>query len=166
MQLASSRPARIAFTSIGALGLIGSLAACSSAADAQTDGTATSESSSSATSTTPSDTTDSGAAIDTSSSTYADGDYTEEGSYQSPGGGESITVKITLANDVVTAVTVTPEATSGDAKRYQTAFAGAISGEVVGKSLDDISVSKVAGSSLTSTGFKEALEAIKADASA
>jgi hypothetical protein len=41
-----------------------------------------------------------------------------------------------------------------------------VSGEVVGKSLDDIKVSKVAGSSLTSGGFNKAIEQIKTDATA
>ncbi|WP_447589312.1 hypothetical protein [Microbacterium lacticum] len=43
---------------------------------------------------------------------------------------------------------------------------GGIAGEVVGKDIDDVSVSRVAGSSLTSGGFNDALETIKADARA
>ncbi len=98
--------------------------------------------------------------VDTSAS-YTDGTYTAEGSYISPAGNESVSVEITLAGDVVTAVTVTPEAADPQAKSYQALFAGGIAAEVVGKDIDTLNVSRVAGSSLTSGGFNEALAAIK-----
>lgn len=96
--------------------------------------------------------------------TYADGTYTAEGSYSSPGGKESIGVELTVTDDVVTDVTVTPEADSGNAKRFQEEFASGIADEVVGKKLDGLSVDKVSGSSLTGDGFNAALDAIRADA--
>lgn len=97
---------------------------------------------------------------------YADGTYTETGKYQSPGGAESIDVTITLADDIVTAVTVVGKAESQDAKHYQGEFIGGIEAVVVGKDIDTLNVSKVAGSSLTSGGFNAAVDAIKADAAA
>jgi hypothetical protein len=45
-------------------------------------------------------------------------------------------------------------------------FIGGIADEVVGKDIDEISVSRVAGSSLTSGGFNDAIEQIKAEAAA
>ncbi|MBC7723862.1 MAG: hypothetical protein H7146_03810 [Burkholderiaceae bacterium] len=104
------------------------------------------------------------AASSTTTGPYTDGSYTASGDYQSPGGQESIKVDVTLAGDVVTAVTVTPDATSGNAVRYQTEFAGGIAAEVVGVNIDQLAVDKVAGSSLTSDGFNAAIEKIKADA--
>lgn len=95
---------------------------------------------------------------------YADGDYSATGDYQSPGGAEKIDVELTLEGDVVTSVTVTPTATSGQAERYQGEFADGIADAVVGKKIDDLQVDKVAGSSLTSDGFNAAIETIKADA--
>lgn len=100
----------------------------------------------------------------TGSSAYADGTYEAEGSYQSPAGQESVGVSLTLADGKVTAVTVTPKATDSNSVRFQGEFKDGISSEVVGKSLDEIEVSKVSGSSLTSGGFNEAVDSIKAEA--
>ena len=61
-------------------------------------------------------------------------------------------------------VVVVGKATSGNALRYQTEFEDGIGAEVIGKNIDELSVDKVAGSSLTSDGFNAALEKIKADA--
>ena len=99
-------------------------------------------------------------------STYADGTYEATGGYTSPNGKEEIDVSITLAGDVITAVTVTPEATNPNSVNYQTQFADGISSVVVGKDIDEIDVSRVAGSSLTSGGFNAAVETIKGDAAA
>ena len=97
---------------------------------------------------------------------YADGDYSAEASYISPAGEESVKVDLTLEGDVVTAVTVTPEAEDPQARSFQEKFASGIADVVVGKDIDDLDVSRVAGSSLTSGGFNKAVEAIKADARA
>jgi uncharacterized protein with FMN-binding domain len=102
-------------------------------------------------------------ASDTSAS-YTDGDYTAEGSYISPAGEQSVKVQLTLKDDTVTAVTVTPEADDPQAKGFQEKFAGGISDAIVGKDIDTLNVSRVAGSSLTSGGFNKAIEAIKAEA--
>ena len=106
----------------------------------------------------------SGCATTTSDHSYRDGDYTADGTYSAPSGTETISVDLTLENDVVTFVTVTPHATEGNQKKFQTQFAGGISEAVLGKDIDELSVSRVAGSSLTSSGFNDALEAIKAEA--
>lgn len=100
----------------------------------------------------------------TGSSAYADGTYEADGSYQSPAGEESVGVSLTVADGKVTAVTVTPKATDSNSVRFQGEFSDGISSEVVGKSLDEIEVSKVSGSSLTSGGFNAAVETIKAEA--
>ena len=97
---------------------------------------------------------------------YADGDYSAEGSYSNPGGESTVKVDLTISDGTISDVTVTPEAKNGTSKQYQEKFAGGVSGEVVGKSLDDVKVSKVAGSSLTSGGFNKAIEQIKSDAKA
>jgi len=140
------RPLSLGFAG---LGLVGALAGCS-AADASTSGTTDTSSGS-------------GSSVDTSAS-YKDGTYTEDGDYTSPGGPQSVTVKLTLAGDKVTAVTVTGHASDPTAKSYQAQFVDGISAVVVGKDIDALTVSRVAGSSLTSGGFNAALKAIKADA--
>ncbi len=153
---------------LSGLSVVVAVAACgstdsSSTADdaAQADGTTQSAD---GTTGSASDGTDGTADSTTSGEAYTDGTYTAEGSYSSPGGEESIEVELTVSGDVVTAVTVTPEATSGNAQRFQEQFASAISDEVVGQDLSDLSVDKVSGSSLTGGGFNEALDQIRADA--
>lgn len=103
---------------------------------------------------------------DTASGTYADGTYTAEGSYATPESVETISVTLTLEGGVVTAVEVTGEPTRSESEQYQGQFIGGISDEVVGKDIADLSVSRVAGSSLTSGGFNEAVDAIRAEAAA
>ncbi|MEY2847584.1 MAG: hypothetical protein RI885_249 [Actinomycetota bacterium] len=120
---------------------------------------------------TPSTATDGGSTDEpstgsTTSGDYADGTYSATGDYQSPGGAESIEVELTLADNVVTEVTVVGNATSGNGQRYQTEFEDGIADVVVGENIDELAVDKVAGSSLTSDGFNDAVEKIKADAAA
>ncbi|MBI5160376.1 MAG: hypothetical protein HY996_03025 [Micrococcales bacterium] len=65
----------------------------------------------------------------------------------------------------MTAITVTPKASGGNAKQYQTAFASGISDKVVGKRIDQLTdVTRVSGSSLTSGGFQKAIEQIQSRA--
>lgn len=95
---------------------------------------------------------------------YEDGEYTETGGYQSPAGPEEVGVTLTLESDVVTAVEVEPMPENPTTKVYQERFAGGISEAIVGRKLDDLSVDKVAGSSLTSGGFNDAVDTIKSEA--
>ncbi|KQX08341.1 hypothetical protein ASC59_00880 [Leifsonia sp. Root1293] len=141
--------------------VIGSLAGCATDQSAEADTAPSTDDSQSSQTTAPS--TDAGA--DGASSTYTDGDYTATGEYSTPGGREDVTVTVTIADDIVTAVDVTGSATSGNSKQYQSAFISGISTEVVGKDIDSLDVSKVAGSSLTSGGFNAAIDTIRDDAS-
>lgn len=103
----------------------------------------------------------------TAAGAYRAGDYDATGSYQTPGGKQSVEVKMTLTADgTVSGVEVVPQAKSGNSVQFQKKFASGISGEVTGKKIDDLNVSKVSGSSLTSGGFNAALETIKGEAKA
>lgn len=95
---------------------------------------------------------------------YVDGEYRAQGGYQSPNGPETVQVSLTLEDGVIASIEVTPEASNGTSKRYQGQFSEGIATETLGKALDEIEVSRVAGSSLTSGGFAMALDTIKADA--
>jgi len=108
------------------------------------------------------DTTD--AATDTSA--YKDGTYSATGTYSSPGGQESIELTVTIKDGVITDTSLVANADSGDAKNYQTKFTSAYKGLIVGKDVEEVSLSRVAGSSLTSNGFNRALQQIKTDAEA
>jgi uncharacterized protein with FMN-binding domain len=135
------------------------LAGCSGTADAEdtsTDGSSSTDTSTS---------TDTGTDSSTSGE-YADGTYTADGSYQTPETVEEISVTLTVADGLVTEVEVTGDPQARESEQYQGQFIDGISDEVVGKSLDEIEVSRVAGSSLTSGGFNEAVESIKEQAAA
>jgi uncharacterized protein with FMN-binding domain len=95
---------------------------------------------------------------------YKDGTYSADGNYKSPNGTETVGVQLTLANGTVSAVEITEHPSNPNTRKFQGQFAGGIADQVVGKSLDEINVSKVAGSSLTSGGFNQAVEAIKTQA--
>lgn len=101
-----------------------------------------------------------------SAATYTDGSYTADGSYQTPETVEEISVTITLADGVVTEVEVEGDPQAPETERYQGEFIDGIADEVVGKAIDELNVSRVAGSSLTSGGFNDAVEAIKEQAAA
>lgn len=132
------------------------LAGCSGTADAEDQSTDTGTD-------TSSESTDSGAAA---GGDYTDGTYSADGSYQTPETVEKISVTLTVADGLVTEVEVTGDPQARETEQYQGQFIDGIADEVVGKSLDDIEVSRVAGSSLTSGGFNEAVESIKEQAAA
>ena len=97
-------------------------------------------------------------------STYADGIYTASGSYSSPGGTESVTITLTLTGDIITSASGVGDATSPPSSQYQAKFVDNFASLIVGKDIDEVSLDKVAGSSLTSGGFNAAVETIKSDA--
>jgi uncharacterized protein with FMN-binding domain len=96
--------------------------------------------------------------------TYQDGIYSADGNYVSPNGQETVGVKLTLSGGSVSDVVITPHPSNPNTKKFQGEFASGIKAQIVGKKLDEIKVSKVAGSSLTSGGFNQAVEKIKAEA--
>ena len=136
----SPQSSRVLAATFAGLGLAGALTACAPASGGGGTG---------------------GGTVDES---YADGTYTADGSYQAPSGTESITVELTLADDKVTDISVTPQASDPTAKGMQANFASGIADQVVGQDIDQLNVTRVSGSSLTSAGFKIAIAAIKEDA--
>lgn len=90
---------------------------------------------------------------------YKDGEYTATGEYAN--GKNSIGVTLELRDNAISAVTVTPQATNKMSLGLQKKFAIAISDEVVGKTIDEVHLDKLAGSSLTTKGFNDAIEKIK-----
>ncbi|HET9348608.1 MAG TPA: hypothetical protein VFO13_05675 [Arthrobacter sp.] len=98
------------------------------------------------------------------SASYKDGTYSADGNYVSPNGTETVGVTLTLAGGAVSDVQITQHPSNANTRKFQGEFAGGIQSQIVGKSLDEIKVSKVAGSSLTSGGFNQAVEKIKSEA--
>jgi uncharacterized protein with FMN-binding domain len=154
------RPVRVGTALLGVAGVV-TLAGCSGGT---ADAVAPADSASTpAASSVPST---SSAAGGSSSGTYADGTYEATGQYATPESVETVDVTVTIAGDVVSDVEVTGDPQAAESRRYQGEFIGGIKDEVVGKKVDEISVSKVAGSSLTSGGFMKALDSIKSEAKA
>lgn len=140
---------------VGVAGLL-VLAGCSSAADAETDKDTGTDSSSTSTD----------SSSNSGTATYTDGTYTADGSYQTPETVESVSVTLTIADGVVKDVKVTGDPKAPETEEYQSKFISGIADEVVGVALDDLNVSRVSGSSLTSGGFNAAVESIKEQAAA
>ncbi|HEY6737203.1 MAG TPA: calcium-binding protein [Candidatus Saccharimonadia bacterium] len=99
-------------------------------------------------------------------SQYKDGTYSATGSYESPGGQESIEISVTVKNGVITATSAQEAATDHDSEEYQQRFIANYKSLVVGKSLDSVSLGRVSGASLTGAGFNDAISQIKTQARA
>ena len=162
MSMSVSSSVRKGAAVAGVAGLL-VLAGCSGAADAEDAGGSGTAGDSSTES-------DSGAGSDSQNSSgsgeYTDGTYTADGSYQTPETVEQISVTLTLEQGVVTEVEVTGDPQARETEQYQGQFIDGIAEEVVGVSIDELNVSRVAGSSLTSGGFNAAVEDIKDQAAA
>ena len=153
------RPVRVG---VAALGVAGAFALAGCSATPTADSAATSNPTTAPDSTTTPPASESDAA--SGSSTYADGTYTAEGSYATPESVETIVVTVTLQDDIITEVSVSGDPQKRESEEYQSRFIGGIADVVVGQDIDQISVSRVAGSSLTSGGFNQAIDTIKSEA--
>ncbi|WP_328469027.1 hypothetical protein OHA21_00675 [Actinoplanes sp. NBC_00393] len=96
---------------------------------------------------------------------YEDGTYTARGVY---GGAPSyMTITLGLRAGTITDVTVEPMPENNDTSRgYQERFAAAVPDEVIGKSIDEVRVGKLAGASGCADGFNNAVAAIRDQARA
>ncbi|MDB5160222.1 MAG: hypothetical protein JWO99_485 [Candidatus Saccharibacteria bacterium] len=97
-----------------------------------------------------------------SANKYTNGTYTAIGAYAK--GKNSIDVTLSLNDDAIESVEVVPMATVKMSLGLQKKFAIAISDEVVGRPIDEVHLDKLAGSSLTTQGFNDAVEKIKSQA--
>jgi hypothetical protein len=95
---------------------------------------------------------------------YKNGTYSAIGSYFSPGGEDQLAVTLVLKNDLITDVSVTPQAGDRTSERYQNMFIADYKQYVVGKNIADVYLTKISGSSLTPQGFDDALAQIKSQA--
>ena len=85
----------------------------------------------------------------------ADGTYAKDVTYSRPNGNETVSISITVKDDVVTAASVKGNTTSPFSKKWMGAFNGALPELVVGKKINELNLPKnVAGSSLTNGAFQ------------
>lgn len=101
-----------------------------------------------------------------SASSYKDGTYTADAQYYVPHGYEDIKVTLIVANGVVTNSSIVNSENSRDSATYQQVFAAEYKSKVVGKSLNSINLSYVAGASDTTQGFNDAVSQIQSQAKA
>jgi hypothetical protein len=92
---------------------------------------------------------------------YRNGTYAATGRYQSPGGAQTLAVRLTIQGDVVTAAEATEGASDSRSRSYQERFLSGYKAQVEGKRLDELNVTHVSGSSLTPKGFHDAVRQIK-----
>lgn len=149
------------YVGIAGLSIMGTAAACAPTTESPSTQTPATQNGGQASTTSPSS---SAAATTSGESTYKDGTYSSDGTYTSPNGQETVGVELTLAADKVSAVNITVHPSNPNTKKFQGEFASGIAAQIVGKDIDELNVSKVAGSSLTSGGFNEAVEQIKSQA--
>jgi uncharacterized protein with FMN-binding domain len=101
-----------------------------------------------------------------STGSYKDGSFTASASYSTPESTETIAVTITLKDGKVSTASVSQTPQDRESREYQQQFADNYKSEVIGKDIASIKLSKVAGSSLTSNGFNDALDSIEQQAQA
>lgn len=95
---------------------------------------------------------------------YKDGTYDSIGSYGTPGGEEQIGVDLSLSHNIITDVQVKTMAIRSISQKKQDAFAANYRPYVIGKNINDVKLSAIAGASLTPNGFNDALDKIKSEA--
>ncbi|WP_104172328.1 FMN-binding protein [Arthrobacter sp. Y81] len=144
------------FVGLAGMSLIGTVAGCAPSAQAPA-----AQSTAASTSGAPIAST---GASTSAASGYKDGTYSADGNYVSPNGTETVGVELTLSGGTVSDVNITQHPSNPNTRKFQGEFAGGIKAQIVGKKLDELNVSKVAGSSLTSGGFNQAVEKIKSEA--
>lgn len=96
---------------------------------------------------------------------YKSGEHIATGSYQTPGGTESLRVEVILQGDEISNVIVIPQSQNETSLKMQKQFAEDIGLFVTGKPLDEVtSLESVNGSSLAPAGFLSALQTIRKNA--
>lgn len=94
-------------------------------------------------------------------SPYADGTYSGTNVYNTPAGDHTLTVNLTLQNGMVVAAETVHDDLAGLSTETAARFDSLYSTEVIGKQLDEVSLSRVGGASLTSVAFNNAVAEIK-----
>ena len=95
---------------------------------------------------------------------YKDGNYTSTINYMSSDGQEGITVNLKLDNDEIMSTTATPMFNNPVSESYLNKFIAAYQPYVVGKKLNTISLSTVAGASASTKAFNKAILDIQTQA--
>lgn len=98
------------------------------------------------------------------SSTYKNGTYSATIDYMVPKSDNSITVEMNVENGKVSSVKTTHDYSDRESDFYIANFDSLIAEAVTGKNIDNLSVGRVGGASLTSNAFDDAIATIKNEA--
>ena len=90
------------------------------------------------------------------------GTFEGRSTYRTPARGEhAVLVTVTVTNNLVTAISTRyDDKDSGFTNGHQERFDAAYKSQVIGRSLNDISLSRVGGASLTTNAFNEAIKVV------
>ena len=97
---------------------------------------------------------------------YKDGTYTAVGSYTNPASREEVTIDLVIKDDKITSSKFTGSPDNPTTVTMQGKFSAGFQAVVVGKSVDEVNLTAVNGSSLAPRGFMDALNKIKTQAKA
>lgn len=95
---------------------------------------------------------------------YKDGTYTTSVTYFTPDGQEPLTVKVTLSRNTVTESSISTTPISHEGRQYFDRFDSYYKSQVIGQKVSDVSLTRVAGASLTTDAFNQALQQIMQNA--
>ena len=104
------------------------------------------------------------AAVD-AKKTYKDGDYAVVTTFKTPGGDAQLDVKLTVKDGVITAATAKEITNHPISQKMGEAFDGSFKPVVIGKPINGLNLDVVAGASLTTGAFNDALNQIRTKAS-
>jgi uncharacterized protein with FMN-binding domain len=107
-----------------------------------------------------------GTSSSSSSSSLKDGAYSASSDYFVPHGNESIKVSLTLSGGTITDVSVQNSEDDPTSAQYQEDFSASYKSAVLGKKIDGLQISNIAGASDTTQGFNDALGQIESQAQA
>jgi uncharacterized protein with FMN-binding domain len=99
-------------------------------------------------------------------SSYKDGTYTADGSYDADDGDvhEDIDFALEVVDGKVASLELIGEAGHPISKHHQEDFMAAMPAQIIGKDIADLQVETISGASDTTTGFKKALADIQKQA--
>jgi uncharacterized protein with FMN-binding domain len=95
---------------------------------------------------------------------YKDGTYVAQGDYTYHSGSESITITVTLKDNIITDSQFQGVPKAKPSELFMGLFEKGYKALIIGKNIDEVSLTKVSGSSRTPIGFNDALAKIKAQA--
>lgn len=100
-------------------------------------------------------------------SMYKNGSYSTSVSYRVPSGVYEMGVDLSIQDDIITGVFIKkPAQREENSEVYQSSFEQNINSEAIGKKIQDINLTRIGTSSITTKGFMEAVKKIQDQAKA